>query len=72
VLHFQNLYKRNWRVNIRHVFREANKTVDFLANQGYEFPFGIHLFPLSECNLGHILPYDCLGISELRMISVIN
>ncbi|CAN1732208.1 Putative ribonuclease H protein At1g65750 [Linum perenne] len=32
VIHFQNLCKRDWRVNICHVFREANKAVDFLAS----------------------------------------
>ncbi|CAN1775820.1 Putative ribonuclease H protein At1g65750 [Linum perenne] len=70
VLHFQNLCKRDWRVNIRHIYREANKAADFLASQGYDFPFGIHFFPLSDCNFGHILQYDCLGVSEPRLISV--
>ncbi|CAN1750629.1 hypothetical protein LINPERHAP1_LOCUS4103 [Linum perenne] len=51
---------------------EANKAADFLANHGYNFPFGIHLFPLSDCNLGHILRYDCLSISEPRLITVMN
>ncbi|CAN1256843.1 hypothetical protein LINPERPRIM_LOCUS9431 [Linum perenne] len=52
--------------------REANKVADFLANQGHLFPFGTHLFPLSDCNLGHILRYDCLGISEPRFILIDN
>ncbi|CAN1747316.1 Putative ribonuclease H protein At1g65750 [Linum perenne] len=72
VLHFQNLCKRSWEVRVRHIFREANKATDFLASHGYNFPFGIHLFPLSDCNLGHILRYDCLSISEPRLITVIN
>ncbi|CAN1746338.1 Putative ribonuclease H protein At1g65750 [Linum perenne] len=63
---------REWRVEIRHVYREANKVADFLANQGHLFPFGTHLFPLSDCNLGHILRYDCLGISEPRFILIDN
>ncbi|CAN1789673.1 Putative ribonuclease H protein At1g65750 [Linum perenne] len=71
VIHFQNLCRRDWRISIRHVFREANKAADFLASQGYEFPFGTHLFPLSNCNLGHILRYDCLGVSEPRLIPVV-
>ncbi|CAN1126370.1 Putative ribonuclease H protein At1g65750 [Linum perenne] len=53
------------------IFREANKAADFLASLGYNFPFGIHLFPLSDCNLGHIVRYDCLNISEPRLITVI-
>ncbi|CAN1129587.1 hypothetical protein LINPERHAP2_LOCUS5305 [Linum perenne] len=56
----------------QHVFREANKAADFLASQGYEFPFGTHLFPLSDCNLGHILRYDCLEIAEPRLIPIVN
>ncbi|CAN1853745.1 Putative ribonuclease H protein At1g65750 [Linum perenne] len=72
VLHFQNLCRRDWIVNIRHIFREANKVADFLASRGFEFPFGIHLFPLSDCNLDHFLRYDCLGISEPRLVTMIN
>ncbi|CAN1141458.1 hypothetical protein LINPERPRIM_LOCUS25507, partial [Linum perenne] len=72
VLHFRNLCKRGWEVRVRHIFREANKAADFLASYGYNFLFGIHIFPLSDCNLGHILRYDCLSISELRLITVIN
>ncbi|CAN1753298.1 Putative ribonuclease H protein At1g65750 [Linum perenne] len=55
VLAFRELCNRNWLVEVRHVYREANMAADFLAEQGYLFPFGIHLFPLSDCNLGHIL-----------------
>ncbi|CAN1133397.1 Putative ribonuclease H protein At1g65750, partial [Linum perenne] len=72
VLTFRELCKRDWRVEIHHVYREANKAADFLASQGHRFPFGTHLFPLSECNLGHILRYDCLGISEPRFILTDN
>ncbi|CAN1141099.1 Putative ribonuclease H protein At1g65750 [Linum perenne] len=72
VLHFQNLCKRNWEVRVRHIFCEANKAADFLVNHGYNFPFGIHLYPLSDCILGHILRYDCLSISKPRLITVIN
>ncbi|CAN1127072.1 Putative ribonuclease H protein At1g65750 [Linum perenne] len=56
----------------QHVFHEANNAANFLASQGYEFPFGTHLFPLSDCNLGHILRHDCLGVLEPRLISVVN
>ncbi|CAN1798458.1 hypothetical protein LINPERHAP1_LOCUS21718 [Linum perenne] len=33
----------------QHIYREANKVADFLADEGYLFPLGIHLFPLSNC-----------------------
>ncbi|CAN1188180.1 Putative ribonuclease H protein At1g65750 [Linum perenne] len=70
VLQFRDLCRREWSVNVRNVFRESTKAADFLASRGYEFPFGIHLYPLSDCNLGHILIYDCLGISEPRLLLI--
>ncbi|CAN1181551.1 Putative ribonuclease H protein At1g65750 [Linum perenne] len=66
------ILSQDWQVEIRHVYREANKAADFLASQGHMFPFGIHIFPLSDCNLGHILRYDCLGVSEPRFILIEN
>ncbi|CAN1144585.1 hypothetical protein LINPERHAP2_LOCUS14186 [Linum perenne] len=35
----------------QHAYREGNKVADFLANRGHEFPFGVFLFPISDCNL---------------------
>ncbi|CAN1167976.1 WD repeat-containing protein 48 [Linum perenne] len=40
VLQLRDLCRREWSVNIRHVFRESNKAADFLVSRGYEFPFG--------------------------------
>ncbi|CAN1140912.1 Putative ribonuclease H protein At1g65750 [Linum perenne] len=68
VMLFRELCRREWVVHIRHVYREANKVADFLASKGYEFPFGIHLFPMSNCSLGYFLRYDCFGLSEPRLI----
>ncbi|CAN1266419.1 Putative ribonuclease H protein At1g65750 [Linum perenne] len=57
VLAFQELCRRDWTVRVRHTYREGKKVADFLANQGHEFPIGVHIFPLSDCNLGYILQY---------------
>ncbi|CAN1172200.1 hypothetical protein LINPERHAP1_LOCUS42529 [Linum perenne] len=59
-------------VRIRHTYREGNKVTDFLANRGHEFPFGVHLFPLFDCNLAYLLRHDCLGVSSPRNILVNN
>ncbi|CAN1161717.1 Putative ribonuclease H protein At1g65750 [Linum perenne] len=45
---------------------------DFVTNRGHDFPFGVHLFPLSDCNLPYMLRHDYLGVSALRNILVIN
>ncbi|CAN1144589.1 Putative ribonuclease H protein At1g65750 [Linum perenne] len=51
VLACQELCRRSWVVKIQHTYREGNKVADFLANRGHEFPFGVFLFPISDCNL---------------------
>ncbi|CAN1141316.1 hypothetical protein LINPERPRIM_LOCUS25412 [Linum perenne] len=63
VLSLYELYMRDWNVVICHIYQERNK-VDYLVSGGDEFPIGC--YHLSNCNLGHILRYDCLGISESR------
>ncbi|CAN1152971.1 Putative ribonuclease H protein At1g65750 [Linum perenne] len=68
VTRFRELRGRDWRVTVKHIYREANKVVDFLTEQGSYFPIGTHLFPLIDSNLGYFLRYDCMGISEPRLI----
>ncbi|CAN1823008.1 Putative ribonuclease H protein At1g65750 [Linum perenne] len=70
VLACQELCSRSWEVRIQHTYREGNKVADFLANQGYDFPFGVYMFPLSDCNLVHLLRHDFLGVSTPRSILV--
>ncbi|CAN1824667.1 Putative ribonuclease H protein At1g65750 [Linum perenne] len=70
VLACQELCSRSWEVQIQHTYREGNKVADFLANQGHDFPFGVYMFPLSDCNLVHLLRHDFLGVSTPRSILV--
>ncbi|CAN1320474.1 Putative ribonuclease H protein At1g65750 [Linum perenne] len=37
------LLRRNWEVQIIHVYKESNHVADFLANVGHSFPLGFHL-----------------------------
>ncbi|CAN1777220.1 Putative ribonuclease H protein At1g65750, partial [Linum perenne] len=70
VLKFRGLQRRNCTIRVRHVYREGNKAVDYLACRGHDFPFGAHVFPSLDSNLGHILRHDCLGISEPRFVLI--
>ncbi|CAN1167645.1 Putative ribonuclease H protein At1g65750 [Linum perenne] len=72
VISFHKLHARDWPVNIRHMYQEGNQVSDFLANRGHDFPFGFHLFFLSDCNLDYFLRYDCLGVSEPRYVLINN
>ncbi|CAN1179214.1 Putative ribonuclease H protein At1g65750 [Linum perenne] len=70
ILAFQELCRRNWVVTVRHVYREANKAADFLANSGHDFPLGTHPFPIFDCNLSYFLRHDVLGIPTPRHILI--
>ncbi|CAN1336495.1 hypothetical protein LINPERPRIM_LOCUS37170 [Linum perenne] len=70
VLEFRDLVARDWDVRLRHVYREGNDAADFLACIGLSYSIGCHMVPLSDVNLGYHLRYDCIGISEPRLIIV--
>ncbi|CAN1757951.1 Putative ribonuclease H protein At1g65750 [Linum perenne] len=61
---------RGWEVVFQHIYREGNRTTDFLTNLGHSLTFGIHLIPISDCNLGFYLRLDTMGISDSRSIFV--
>ncbi|CAN1123218.1 hypothetical protein LINPERHAP2_LOCUS1756, partial [Linum perenne] len=63
-----NLLARDWEVILKHVYREGNRAAYFLANLGHSYSFGVHLIPISDCNLSSHLLYDSLGISESRSV----
>ncbi|CAN1130800.1 hypothetical protein LINPERHAP2_LOCUS6034, partial [Linum perenne] len=49
--------------NISHTYREGNFEADYLASLGHDFPRGVHLITLPECNLNYFLRRDCTNIS---------
>ncbi|CAN1785138.1 hypothetical protein LINPERHAP1_LOCUS16780, partial [Linum perenne] len=71
VARFKELRDRDWNLVVQHTYSEGNKAADYLASIGYGYPVGSHTVLSSDCNLGHFLRYDCLGITERRSI-VIN
>ncbi|CAN1822383.1 Putative ribonuclease H protein At1g65750 [Linum perenne] len=70
VLEFRDWTSKDWEVRIRHVYREANFVADHLASQGHSKPRGSHQVDLTDSCLAHLLRYDCMGISEPRLISI--
>ncbi|CAN1186613.1 Putative ribonuclease H protein At1g65750 [Linum perenne] len=68
VIGIRDLLQREWVVTISHVFREANKSADFLASLGHDRDLGLHLIDVSDCNLGYFVRLDCMGISEPILI----
>ncbi|CAN1166059.1 Putative ribonuclease H protein At1g65750 [Linum perenne] len=69
VLEFQEWMTRDWEVKISHVYREANHAADHIASRGHSVSRGSHLVDPTDSNLAYFIRYDCMGISETRMIN---
>ncbi|CAN0897275.1 Putative ribonuclease H protein At1g65750 [Linum grandiflorum] len=46
VMQYQEFGKRQWEVTLTHIYREANRAADYLANLGHSFVFGFHTFDI--------------------------
>ncbi|CAN1142951.1 Putative ribonuclease H protein At1g65750 [Linum perenne] len=64
----RELLRRNWEVQILHIYRESNHIADYLANVGHSCPLGFHSIEQSDPNFCYLLHYDQLGVSEVRLI----
>ncbi|CAN1184990.1 Putative ribonuclease H protein At1g65750 [Linum perenne] len=70
VAEFHELQRRDWTIVLRHTYREGNHVADYLTSIGYDYPLGSHTVHFSDCNLIYFVRYDCMGISETRLISI--
>lgn len=61
---------RDWIVRIAHVYREANRLADGLANYAFILLLGFHLFPTRVDELSSILLEDANGTTRPRSVRV--
>ncbi|CAN1163895.1 hypothetical protein LINPERPRIM_LOCUS32863 [Linum perenne] len=54
VLALRELLHRNWQMVIKHVYREANRAANFLANRCHNFALGSHEFSISDVSFGYV------------------
>ncbi|CAA7053633.1 unnamed protein product [Microthlaspi erraticum] len=66
----QGFLSKDSEVRITHVYREANRLADGLANYAFSLPFGLHTFDLVPLDLLPILRDDESGDSRLRQVRV--
>lgn len=59
----------DWSASVHHVFREANRSADFLANLGHEGPFQCVFLDPVPASLRLILFEDRIGSSLPRLVS---
>lgn len=61
---------KDWSVRITHLFREANRLADGLANHAFSLPLGFHLFDTAPPSLESIRWQDEIGTTVLRQVLV--
>lgn len=59
---------RDWIVRIRHVYREANRLADGLANYAFSLPLGFQSFDVCPESVNQLLQEDINGYVTLRNI----
>jgi hypothetical protein len=55
------------KIEICHVFREANRCADWIANYAHSLPIGLHYLPQPPIGLSSILLSDIVGIAIPRL-----
>jgi hypothetical protein len=66
----RDLLKEPWEVKVTHVFREANRCADMLANKGSEGNFEIVFFDHPPLWVRQIVDDDFRGVAFPRIISM--
>ncbi|CAN1786768.1 Putative ribonuclease H protein At1g65750 [Linum perenne] len=68
VIEFREWMSRDWELEIKHVYREANFAADHLASRGHDLPRGSHWIDPIDCRLAYFVRYDCMGLTVPRLI----
>ncbi|GAU17428.1 hypothetical protein TSUD_233050 [Trifolium subterraneum] len=64
------LLDMEWNIEILHIYREANKCADAMANLGCSLGYDVILYADCPLPLREMLAFDNMGISTPRFISV--
>ena len=59
---------KDWIVRISHVYREANRLADGLANYAFLLPIGIHVFVSVPDVVEPLFSDDVIGSARLRRV----
>ena len=70
VLHIRAWKERDWVLQFGHVYREANRVADCLANLACSLPDGTHVYEDAPACCRDLVFFDCMGTSFPRSIRV--
>ncbi|KAG7568097.1 Ribonuclease H domain [Arabidopsis thaliana x Arabidopsis arenosa] len=59
---------KDWTVRVSHVYREANRLADGLANYAFTLPLGFHALSVVPIDFASIVREDALGFTQPRQI----
>ncbi|CAA7051324.1 unnamed protein product [Microthlaspi erraticum] len=59
---------RDWLVRVTHVYREANRVADWLANYAFSLQLGFSFLPSAPTDLSVLLLEDVDGSSRARFV----
>ncbi|CAN1164553.1 Putative ribonuclease H protein At1g65750 [Linum perenne] len=65
-----SMLRRDWTVNFKHVYREANFLADHLANKGHDLNLGVHNIDITDSRVLYWARYDLFGGSEARSVTM--
>ncbi|CAN1132938.1 Putative ribonuclease H protein At1g65750 [Linum perenne] len=65
---FRILIEKNWKVSIKHIYREANQLADASANEGHSVDSGTHTVDVDESSIRYWERYNLASCSEIRSI----
>lgn len=68
LLHKHELLQRNWRAVVKHIFKEANRFTDKLANMGLQGILGVQWLTNPPLQLLDILRQDFVGVAMPRNV----
>ncbi|CAN1187211.1 Putative ribonuclease H protein At1g65750 [Linum perenne] len=72
LLQIRELLQRDWHVEVRHTYKEANWVVDLLAHLGHSLQFATHFLDCCPPNTISVLSDDCIRVSIPRLIPILN
>ncbi|KAL9413197.1 hypothetical protein AB3S75_041797 [Citrus x aurantiifolia] len=66
----RELMMRDWRIQIDHIYREANSAADFLSTHALSLPVGVHFLHSVPLGLRSILYSDMYGVSHPHFMPI--
>ncbi|KAH9666870.1 reverse transcriptase domain-containing protein [Citrus sinensis] len=64
----RELMRRDWRIQIDHIYREANSAADFLSTHALSLLVGVHFLHSAPLGLRSILYLDMYGVAHSRFV----